>query len=117
MSDISKDPELQKFLEQLREGVWDHPLTNQENRKLVPEGQRPCPICSQRMKPQLHSGIAVDVCDQHGLWLDKGEVAAIIEQMLLDQRRVQMLKQESAWDGLGWVEPLCWILTMANYGH
>ncbi len=50
-----------------------------ENRKLVPEGQRPCPICGTKMQTQLEFGVTVDICREHGLWLDRKELGAILE--------------------------------------
>jgi len=38
-----------------------------------------CPICSKRMRIEKIEGITVDICDDHGVWLDKGEIEAIIE--------------------------------------
>ncbi len=42
------------------------------------EGDRPCPVCSKTMVVAAWSGVSVDACPEHGLWLDKGELAAII---------------------------------------
>lgn len=50
-----------------------------ENDKLVPPGQRPCPICGLTMQPQSRQSISVDVCPDHGVWLDNGKVEAITE--------------------------------------
>ena len=39
-----------------------------------------CPICTQKLRrfPYLmDSGIMVDVCSEHGMWLDDGELGAI----------------------------------------
>jgi len=42
------------------------------------EGDRPCPVCSLTMVVAPWSGVYIDACPEHGLWLDKGELAAII---------------------------------------
>ena len=52
--------------------------TDTANRELVAEGQRPCPICGQKMTSDKKQGILVDVCHEHGVWLDKGELMAVI---------------------------------------
>lgn len=52
--------------------------TNVENRQVVPEGQRRCPICSELMHADRKQGIQVDVCHEHGVWLDKGELSALL---------------------------------------
>ena len=38
-----------------------------------------CPVCKQRMEHAKIEGAWVDVCKDHGVWLDKGEIEAIIE--------------------------------------
>jgi hypothetical protein len=52
--------------------------TDVENRRVVPEGERACPICGKRMTTDDKQQIRVDVCHDHGVWLDKGELAALI---------------------------------------
>ena len=52
--------------------------TNTENRSVVPEGDRPCPICRKTMTAERKQGIQVDICHDHGVWLDKGELGALI---------------------------------------
>lgn len=39
-----------------------------------------CPICSEKMRRfpyMMDSGVLVDVCKTHGMWLDDGELGAI----------------------------------------
>ncbi len=41
----------------------------------------PCPVCDDMMVPRnfdTRSGILVDVCREHGVWLDRGELEAAI---------------------------------------
>jgi hypothetical protein len=49
------------------------------NADLVAEGSRPCPICSKAMETQRRRDAAIDVCADHGIWLDRQE----LERMLL----------------------------------
>ena len=53
--------------------------TDDENRRLVPEGQRPCPICGEKMQTRTEFDVIVDVCIKHGMWLDKNELGRILE--------------------------------------
>ncbi|MHC5055571.1 MAG: TFIIB-type zinc ribbon-containing protein [Planctomycetota bacterium] len=41
------------------------------------EGERPCPVCGRKMLLERRKGIRIDVCDDHGIWLDNGELEAI----------------------------------------
>lgn len=38
-----------------------------------------CPVCNSPMHIATIKGITVDVCDAHGIWLDKGEIEKIME--------------------------------------
>ena len=75
------DPALKKFLACMsvtaEEFVDVH--SDSENRNLVAEGERPCPICGDKMKTQTEFDVIVDVCPQHGVWLDKNELGRILE--------------------------------------
>ncbi len=51
----------------------DHPEINLA-------GAISCPICSEKLRRfpyMVDSGIMVDVCSKHGMWLDDGELGAI----------------------------------------
>lgn len=42
--------------------------------------QRPCPECAEPMRSLTYayeSGVLIDSCDTHGIWLDQGELARI----------------------------------------
>ena len=43
----------------------------------VREGSRPCPVCGTTMKVGVKKGITVEVCEAHGIWLDRGELDQI----------------------------------------
>lgn len=47
------------------------------------EGSRPCPVCSRLMDIEVKHAIAIDVCPEHGIWLDSGE----LEKLVLDSKR------------------------------
>jgi Zn-finger nucleic acid-binding protein len=43
----------------------------------------PCPVCAsatQRFEFAGHRGLWVDACPRHGLWLDAGELVAVVQQ-------------------------------------
>ena len=44
----------------------------------VREGQRSCPVCGGRMMMERKHSVTIEVCREHGIWLDKGELPAII---------------------------------------
>lgn len=46
-----------------------------------PGTRHPCPVCAAPMElHQVHSS-EVEVCPAHGLWLDQGELEAIISRL------------------------------------
>ena len=47
------------------------------NAKLIPEGERCCPICGDQMTTETQSGVSIDACHYHGIWLDNGELKKI----------------------------------------
>ncbi len=60
------------------------------NAEVVPEGQRPCPICQVVMAQETQHNIVVDVCEAHGVWMDKDEMSkmlAMLETKYLVRRR------------------------------
>ena len=62
----------------------DDVVTNASNRRAVAEGERPCPICGEKMESEKTQGILVDVCEEHGVWLDKGELSGVIRRSQKD---------------------------------
>ena len=44
----------------------------------VHEGQRSCPVCGGRMVMERKHNVTIEACSEHGIWLDKGELPAII---------------------------------------
>jgi len=75
----------------LPSGHGEHP-----NTALVPEGQRPCPVCGQHMATETRHGIAADVCRDHGVWLDRGELYAIQRTTRAREVRLQALAAQAA---------------------
>jgi len=62
-----------------------------------------CPVCSQlmhRVNFGARSGVIVDRCKEHGLWLDGGELRQLFEWMklggqLLEQQRQEQQRKEA----------------------
>ena len=50
-----------------------------ENENIVPSGERACPICGNTMEVEQMSGVNIDVCAKHGVWLDRGELPQILD--------------------------------------
>ena len=44
-----------------------------------------CPICNTEMQHADHSGVPIDVCPEHGIWLDKEELLKITESARHDE--------------------------------
>ena len=84
-----------------------HELTGpmvSENDQTLPPGQRPCPICGQCMRLEAHGSVNVDVCPAHGLWLDNGELGAILSRNTTTRtvsvrRRIQQPKRDGKVSG------------------
>lgn len=63
-----------------------------------------CPVCAKimnRVNFGVKSGVIIDRCKDHGVWLDGGELRRLFEWMkaggkLLDQERREQLKKEEA---------------------
>lgn len=39
-----------------------------------------CPVCAQEMEQKTESGVTLDVCPSHGVWLDQKELFLITER-------------------------------------
>ncbi|HET6429919.1 MAG TPA: zf-TFIIB domain-containing protein [Phycisphaerae bacterium] len=52
----------------------------------VPPGQRPCPICGRHMDVETFLGVSIDACNDHGVWLDRGELPAMIAKVRAGKR-------------------------------
>jgi len=57
--------------------VQDHPRDNRKKSKF-----QNCPVCKEIMSVinyKKNSGILLDICEEHGVWLDGGELQQIID--------------------------------------
>jgi Zn-finger nucleic acid-binding protein len=53
-------------------------------------GRRPCPVCGETMIVESKRGITIDACPDHGIWLDKGELPAIIRKVSRKHRALRL---------------------------
>jgi Zn-finger nucleic acid-binding protein len=42
----------------------------------------PCPVCARVMRVARRHGVAIDVCERHGVWLDRGELERLLARRL-----------------------------------
>jgi Zn-finger nucleic acid-binding protein len=49
----------------------------------------PCPHCAQVMEPMPYHGVIIDWCRDHGVWLDSGEMEAILNNLRLDPNYIR----------------------------
>ena len=66
------------------------------NAGLVPEGQRPCPVCRTPMPTEEAYGVTVDVCPEHGIWLDRGKLGSIERGVERREHRLARVAREDA---------------------
>jgi len=79
------------------------PPTKHRNADLVPEGKRPCPICGKAMKTTRRGADSLDVCKDHGIWLDKDELARMFQRRTRSfERRLNDAKQQAQRHGFFW---------------
>ena len=68
-----------------------------KNAQLVPEGQRPCPICGKLMESRTQYDVLMDVCPAHGVWLDGQELQGILFRLQTSTTR-SMTEQALRWE-------------------
>ena len=71
----SEVDETLKFLQSLE---CLHSESVSPNDDIVAPGERECPICGKKMLVEGREGMSVDTCPNHGVWLDSGELEAIV---------------------------------------
>lgn len=51
------------------------PMTFDDSRKKMPEGERICPRCEVKLEVHLHNGVTLDICPKCiGIFLDRWEL-------------------------------------------
>lgn len=46
--------------------------------------QLSCPVCREDLHQELYAGVTLDWCPEHGIFLDNGELDAILNNLRLD---------------------------------
>lgn len=59
------------------------PQSTHANEKVRPTGQRPCPICKEPLLSSTERGTTVDLCLEHGVWLDRGELDQLLSKVAM----------------------------------
>ncbi|MFW5741540.1 MAG: zf-TFIIB domain-containing protein [Myxococcota bacterium] len=74
----------------------------------MPQHQVHCVVCAKPMrKVTVAGGIEIDCCDEHGVWLDVGEMAALLNHRATEsasaaaQQPPAGSKQKSMLEGVG----------------
>jgi len=70
------------------------PVADRANQDIVPEGMRACPQCHAQMRDDERKDvwgrtetIVIDLCDEHGIWLDHSELAILLDRSNQQARR------------------------------
>jgi len=74
---VSKTMEKKETNPHLLRFIQNNPRDNRRKTQYLP-----CPICEETMQHLNYkkvSGVIVDFCEEHGIWLDGGELRQIIE--------------------------------------
>ena len=64
------------------------------------KGDRPCPVCRAVMSIAKKGKTKIDVCEEHGVWLDRGELEEIVRrQRIGNDTRVQLAERRGRESG------------------
>ena len=66
-----------------------------------------CPVCSTEMTKSFSHSTEIDVCIEHGIWLDKGELSKITNSARLKskgatERRAYLERENGKLQGIMW---------------
>jgi len=68
---------------------------------------RRCPVCGAVLLQESEHGVTIDVCEEHGIWLDRGELEVVARVVRQQERRtreaaVQEARHEGKMTGAFW---------------
>ena len=66
------------------EFVWADLFRSKISPPVDQEREICCPACDSKMALEQFEGVTIDWCKEHGVWLDNGELKAIINNLRLD---------------------------------
>lgn len=64
--------------------VWGDIFRTEETPPRDAQRALGCPHCAEPMKRELYKEVEMDWCEEHGVWLDNGELEAILNNLRLD---------------------------------
>lgn len=62
-------------------------MTGETSKPNDQEQPRRCPVCGETMEFKIVHLNKVDICEDHGIWLDKGELESIISRLRRTKRK------------------------------
>ena len=65
---------------------WSMAYSASPNDQIVPPGERECPICKKKMIVEVVEGVSLDSCQEHGVWLDFGELQGMMSRIRRGER-------------------------------
>jgi Zn-finger nucleic acid-binding protein/ribosomal protein S27AE len=68
-----QNPALTALVQEMVNQPWELPAPTGA------AGPRPCPVCTQPMLVETLEAVAIDRCEEHGLWFDQAELGALLE--------------------------------------
>lgn len=51
-----------------------------------------CPVCARPMSAERQYRITLDICEEHGVWFDRGELPELIDRL----NRINRIKNDAA---------------------
>ena len=65
-------------------------------RPAMAKGSRPCPVCQSVMSISRRGKTELDVCEEHGVWLDRGELEDVVRRSRIGEAtRVHMAEKRA----------------------
>jgi Zn-finger nucleic acid-binding protein len=74
------------YVEDIAEALRAAPLLSRRGAQDDIAGERPCPVCKRLMVVERNQGVAVDVCREHGVWFDLGELPTLLARVRAGSR-------------------------------
>ncbi len=67
---------------------------------------RSCPICQSELDRSTRGGAHADLCPDHGVWLDRGELERVLSNARrstrASRRQIEDARRKGVWSGLFW---------------
>lgn len=56
---------------------------------------RSCPVCGETMTLLKQFDVVMDICESHGVWLDQGELATLLERTYWHRREADAVSDRN----------------------